>query len=316
MKKILLPERINDEALHLLESKTRVVLAKSPAENDIIEEIHDTYGIILRSAAKITRKILENAPMLKIISRTGAGYDNVDIQAATEFGIMVCNLPGINTVSVAEHTLAMMFALAKRLPVMDSYVRNGQWAKRSSYISEELSGKTLGIIGLGKIGMEVMKKAEALGLKVTAYDPYVKNIEGVHLVDSLEEIFRHSDIITVHIPQTPETVGMINRKLLGLMKKSAFIINTSRGGIIDEEALIDVLREEKIAGAGLDVFSQEPISPANPLLSMNNVILSPHTAALTKECGYKMTMEAVKQVIDAIDGHLPRYIVNRRELGL
>jgi D-3-phosphoglycerate dehydrogenase len=316
MIKVLLPEKILSEAQSLLESKAIVSILKSPVEKDIIDEIHDTFGIVLRSAAKITRRILENAPMLKVISRTGAGYDNVDVNAATDFGVMVCNLPGINTVSVAEHVLAMIFALTKRLPLMDSYVRNGRWAKRSNYISEELAGKTLGIIGLGKIGMEVVKKAGALGLNVLAYDPYVQTRPDIPIVDSLEEIFEQSDIITVHIPKTPETVGIVNKKLLDLMKKDAFIINTSRGEVIDEEALIETLIEEKIAGAGLDVFSQEPINPDNPLLSMENVILSPHTAALTKECGYRMTMEAVNQVIDVIDGRLPKHIVNGKELGL
>ena len=316
MKKILLPEKITDAGLDLLKAKAQIVISKSIAEEAILDEIHDTFGIVLRSAAKITRRILENAPNLKVISRTGAGYDNVDVQAATDHGVMVCNLPGINTVSVAEHTIAMIFSLMKSLPTMDSYVRNGEWKRRSQYISMEVEGKVLGIVGLGKIGHEVMKKAKALGLNIIIYDPYMKGKVDAFFIDSLDELFIKADIITIHVPNLPETAGMIDDRLLGLMKPTAYIINTSRGEVVNEDALINVLKSKKIAGAGLDVFINEPISMKNPLIGMDNVLLSPHTAALTKECGLKMTIEAVKQVIDVIEGKVPQYIVNRSDLNL
>lgn len=315
----MLPEKIIDEGLELLKGKAEVVILKDVAEQTIIDEVHDAFAIVLRSRAKITRRVIEAAPKLKVISRTGAGYDNVDVEAATEHGVLVCNLPGINSISVAEHTLSLMLALLKQLFKMDSYVRNGQWYKRSEFIAEDAAGKSVGIIGLGKIGREVMMRCKALGMNILAYDPYVKDLpkdDGVRLCDNLETLFAEADIITLHVPNMPETRQMVTGHLINLMKPTAYIVNTSRGEVIDQQALVKALKDGKIAGAALDVFSKEPVEADNPLLTLDNVILTPHAAALTKESGVKMTVEAVKQVIDCLEGRLPSYIVNRRELHL
>ncbi|MBM7583232.1 D-3-phosphoglycerate dehydrogenase [Caldicoprobacter guelmensis] len=320
MKKVLLPEKIIDEALQLLKSKVEVVILDDITEQTIINEVHDAFAIILRSRAKITRRIIEAAPKLKIISRTGAGYDNIDVEAATQYGVMVCNLPGINSVPVAEHTIALMLALVKQIPKMDSYVRNKQWHKRNELIAEEVVGKNVGIIGLGKIGREVLVRCKALGMNILGYDPYIDkqqfNSNDIQFCNSLDEIFSKADIITLHVPNITETRGMVTKQLIDLMKPTAYIINTSRGEVIDQDALVKALKERRIAGAALDVFHKEPLEPDNPLLELDNVILTPHVAALTKESGVKMAVEAVKQVIDYLEGRMPKYIVNRRELNL
>lgn len=319
MEKVLLPERIIDEGLELLKDKAEIIITKDASEQSIIDKVSDAFAIILRSKAKITRSIIEAAPKLKIISRTGAGYDNVDVQAATEHNVMVCNLPGINTVAVAEHAISLMLALLKQLPKMDLYVRNGQWGKRSEFISEEAFGKTIGIVGLGKIGREVMFRCKSMGMHVLAYDPYVENAlkdNDIGFCNDMETLFTQSDVITLHVPNIPENKKMVDEPLIRLMKPTAYIINTSRGEVIDQGALTAALKEHRIAGAGLDVFAQEPIEQGDPLLTLDNVILTPHAAALTKESGVKMTVEAVKQVIDCLEGRIPPYIVNRKELNL
>lgn len=315
-----MPEKIIDEGLQLLKGKAEVVILNDITEQAIINEVHDAFAIILRSRAKITRKIIEAAPRLKVISRTGAGYDNIDVEAATQHGVMVCNLPGINSLPVAEHTIALMLALMKQLPKMDSYVRNKQWYKRNELIAEEVAGKTVGIVGLGKIGREVLVRSKALGMNILAYDPYIDkqqfNGDSIRFCDSLDEIFSKADIVTLHVPNIPETRGMVTKQLIYLMKPTAYIINTSRGEVIDQDALVEALKERRIAGAALDVFHKEPLESDDPLLELDNVILTPHVAALTKESGVKMAVEAVKQVIDCLEGRIPKYIVNRRELNL
>lgn len=318
MKKVLLPEKIIEEGIALLTGKVNTVNSRDASEEAILEEVGDAFGIVLRSGARITRRIIEAGKNLKIISRTGAGYDNVDVQAATEHGIMVCNLPGINSIPVAEHTIALLLALFKKLPEMDEAVRKDQWKKRSLYLPREVNGKTVGIIGLGKIGRIVMNYCKCLGMSVIAYDPYFKNsLENDYLMSSnMEDVFKYADVVTVHVPNLPETHGMITEKLLCSMKPGSFFINTSRGEVVDEQALIKVLEEGILAGAGIDVFEKEPVVQDNPLLKFKNVILSPHSAALTNECGIKMTVEAVRQVLDLVEGRIPPYIVNKKELNL
>jgi len=317
MKKILLPEKIIPEGMDLLAGKAEIVITEGYSEAEIVSKVKDVHGIVLRSGAKITRKIFEAAPQLKIISRTGSGYDNVDVATATEHGVMVCNLPGVNNLSVAEHTVAFIFALMKQLPTMDRYVRTGDWKKRSQYISMEVEGKTIGIVGIRKIGYKVAVKCKALGMSVIAYDPYVENLykNEFSFCESLKELFEKSDIVSIHVPNLPGTRDMINKGLICSMKRNAFFINTSRGEVVNEDALVAGLKEGRIAGAALDVFINEPVNENNPLLKMKNVILSPHTAALTKECGVKMTVDAVKQVIDYLEGRTPPYIVNEKELN-
>ncbi|UZQ82182.1 MULTISPECIES: hydroxyacid dehydrogenase [unclassified Thermoanaerobacter] len=318
MKKVLLSEEIHPEGRKLLEGKFEIVTAHDTSQQTLMSMVKDVDGIILRTRSKITREVIENAPHLKIISRTGAGVDNIDVNAATEKGILVCNLPAVNNLSVAEHTIAMILNLAKQLNLMDKAVRSGNWGARNSNISMEIEGKVLGIVGMGNIGSLVAKKChDGLGMKIVAYDPYVKEKFREYdykFVDTLEELFKESDFVTLHCPDIPETRGMITRELIYSMKPTAYLINAARGTVIDEQALIGALKEKRIAGAGLDVFQQEPPSSDNELLRLENVILSPHSAALTKEATVRMAVEAVQAVIDYFEGRQPKYIYNYKML--
>lgn len=318
MKKVLLSEEIHPEGRKLLEGKFEIVTAPDTSQQTLISMVKDVDAIILRTRSKITREVIENAPHLKIISRTGAGVDNIDVNAATEKGILVCNLPAVNNLSVAEHTIAMILNLSKQLSLMDKAVRSGNWGARNSNISVEIEGKVLGIVGMGNIGSLVAKKChDGLGMKIVAYDPYAKEkFRGYDykFVDTLEELFKESDFVTLHCPDIPETRGMITRELIYSMKHTAYLINAARGTVIDEQALIEALKEKRIAGAGLDVFQQEPPSSDNELLRLENVILSPHSAALTKEATVRMAVEAVQAVIDYFEGRQPKYIYNYKAL--
>jgi len=318
MIKVLLSEEIHPEGKKILEGRFEVLVAPDRSEQTLISMVKDVDAIILRTTSKITRKVIENAPKLKIISRTGAGVDNVDVEAATERGILVCNLPAVNNISVCEHVIALIMHLAKQLSFMDKAVRTGNWKARNSNVSVELEGKVLGIVGMGNIGALVAKKChDGLGMKILAYDPYVKEKfkdYDYEFTDSLERLFKEADFITLHSPETPETKGMITRELIYSMKPTAYLINAARGGIVDEQALIDALKEKRIAGAGLDVFQQEPPPSDNELLRLDNVILTPHSAALTKEATIRMAVEAAKAVVDYFEGRRPKYIFNIKEL--
>lgn len=318
MKKILLSQEIHPFGRKLLDDKFEVVTAPDCTIETMLNLSKDVNAIILRTTSKVTREVIEKARILEIISRTGAGVDNVDVQAATEKGIYVCNLPAVNNLSVCEHAISLMMTLAKQLPYMDKAVRSGNWKARNANTSVELEGKILGIIGMGNIGSIVARKChQGLGMKILASDPYVKEKfkdYDYKFCDSLDGLFREADFISIHCPNLAETKGMVTRELLFSMKPEAYLINTARGGVIDEEALIQVLSQKRIAGAGLDVFEKEPPDPDNPLLKMDNVVLSPHAAALTKEASIKMSVEAAQAVVDFFEGIQPKYIYNLKSL--
>lgn len=320
MKKILLSQKIDPTGLTLLEEKYEVVTAPDCSAETMLSLCRDVNAIILRTTSVVDRAVIEAAKNLEIISRTGAGVDNVDIQAASERKILVCNLPRANNLSVCEHAIALMMASAKQLDFLQDGVRQGNWHARNAGTSVEVEGKTLGIVGMGHIGSLVAKKChDGLGMKILAYDPYV--VEKFKSYDyrfcsNLEELFKESDFITLHCPNIQETKGMVTRELLFSMKPGAVLINTARGAVVDEKALIDVLKEKRIAAAGLDVFEKEPPEADNPLLNMPNVIVTPHAAALTKEAKIRMSYEAAKAVDDYFSGKMPEDIYNRKELGL
>jgi D-3-phosphoglycerate dehydrogenase len=321
MTKILLSQEIHPQARKMLEeAQFDVFLPEAPELAAFIRAAAAADGIILRTNLPVTRELIAAAPKLKIISRTGAGVDNVDIEAATERGILVCNLPAVNNLSVAEHTVAMILSLAKDLSGMDKAVRNGAWKQRNSGKPVELEGKTLGVVGMGNIGSLVARKCRhGLGMNILAYDPYAADkfaAEDYRFSSSLEELFREADVITLHCPNLPETKGMINRSLLSLMKGSALFVNCARGEVVDEAALIDALSAGAIAGAALDVLSKEPPAADNKLLTMDNVILSPHSAALTREATVRMSTEAVTAVMDFFGGKRPKYVCNACQLAL
>jgi len=317
MKKVLLSQVINPAGMKVLEGKVEpVILADSTVET-IKKMVVDVEGIILRTNIKITREIIESAPKLKIISRTGAGVDNVDVVAATEKGILVCRASGVNSISVAEHALALMMAMAKQLKAVDQAVHEDNWKIRYASKAEDLDGKTLGLVGLGNIGSLLAQKCRfAFNMKIIAYDPYAKEAEGVELYSSLDQLFSQSDFISIHVPYTKETHHLVNTRLLSLMKSDSYLINTSRGMVVDEKALIKALEKSSIAGAGLDVFEKEPPSPDNPLLKFSNVIATAHSAGLNRDCERKLAIEAAQTVIDFLEGRQPKHIYNRNELLL
>ena len=317
MKKVLLSKSIDPAGMKVLEDKVEPVILSDFNVEIIKKMVADVEGIILRTNIKVTREIIEAAPHLKIISRTGAGVDNVEVAAATEKGIMVCNTPGVNSISVAEQALALILSVAKQLKVMDKAVHEGNWKIRYSSKAVDIEGKTLGLVGLGHIGSLLAQKCRlAFNMKVIAYDPYVEQAEEVKLCSSLDQVFSQSDFISIHVPYTEETHHLIDVRLLGLMKPDSCLINTSRGSIVDEKALGEALKNKSIAGAGLDVFEKEPPSPDDPLLKFDNVITTPHSSALSRECVMKVAMTAAQATVDCLEGKQPEYIYNKNELQL
>lgn len=317
MKRILLSKLINPAGMKVLEGKVEPVILADSSIETIKKMVAGVEGIILRTNIKLTRDIIDAASNLKIISRTGAGVDNIDVAAATEKGILVCHVPGVNSISVAEHALALILAIAKQLKVIDKAVHVGNWKIRYASKAEDLDGKTLGLVGIGHIGSLLAQKCRlAFNMKVIAYDPYVKQAEGLELCSSLDQLFSQSDFISIHVPYTKETHHLVNSRLLSLMKPDSYLINTSRGAVVDEKALIEVLRNTSIAGAGLDVFEKEPPSLDNPLLKFNNVITTPHSGGLNRDCERKLAIEAAQAVIDLLEGRQPKHIYNKKELLL
>lgn len=312
--KVLVVQPIHEEGIKLLKSAgLEVIYASNPDPKVVAGEIKGIDGVIVRTAP-FNKDVIENADKLKVISRHGVGVDNIDIEEASKRGIFILNTPGVNDISVAEHTLAMILALAKRIKEMNRAVRDGKFNIREEYSAIDLDGKVLGIIGFGKIGSLVAKKCRyAFNMEILVYDPYVKEervneVEG-RLVD-LKILLKESDFVSIHTPLTNETKHLIGEKELKLMKPTSFIINMARGPIWDEKALAKALSEGWIRGAGTDVFEEEPPREDNPLLKLDNILLTPHMAALTKECVIRMATGAAKNVIDILSGEIPSSIVN------
>jgi len=319
MKTVLLPEPIRPEGRRLLEGRVRIVEAPDHTPETLRKFIRDAHGIILRTGARITAEIIAEAPHLQVIARTGAGVDNVDLKAATEHKIFVCYVPDANVVSVAEHVMSLLLALSKQLKLLDEEVRGGNFAVRYRYLSTEVWGKTLGIIGLGKIGREVAQRARnGFGMKVVTFDPYVPSEEARRLdvepFESLGIMLSQSDAVTLHVPLTGETRGLMGAREFRSMKPSAWFINTSRGGLVDEAALVDALDSGVIAGAGLDVFESEPLDPDSPLTTLSNIILTPHVAGLTNESSIRMAVGAAEAVLDVLEERTPAHVFNRKDL--
>ena len=320
---VLLPQPIEAEAVGVLEKNgVRLVTASAPKPEIVGPLMKDARAIVLRTGIKVTRELLAYPNELMMISRTGAGVDNVDIPAATERGIIVSSSIGVNTTSVAEHALALILALFKQLFRMDSEVRKGNFAIRYKNLPQDLREKTIGIVGFGRIGSAIAQACHTIfAMKVLAFDALLTDAqkaqykEWVTFVD-LAELSRNADVISIHTPLTPDTKGMFDRRFFAAMKKTAFIINTSRGGVINETDLVGALKEGDIAGAGLDVFEQEPIPPENELLSLPNVILTPHTAALTEECVTRMAVAGAQRVVDLFNGFVPENVANPEVLAL
>jgi D-3-phosphoglycerate dehydrogenase len=312
--KILMSQPIHEDGLKFITGhgyEARV--APDFSEATLLKEIRDAQGFLVRTA-EIPASVIQAGKVLKVIARHGVGYDNIDVKAATARKIPVCITPRANALSVAEHVLALMLTLAKRVIPFDAATRKNEWEIRNTYSAFDLEGRTLGIIGMGRIGMLVCQKAKAaFNMAILAHDPLVPKdvMEGAGAkVVPIPEILRASDFVTLHAPSLPETKGMIGEAQLQMMKRSAFLINCARGPLVDEAALVTALKNKTIAGAGLDVFDPEPPKADNPLFGLPNVVLSPHSAGLTVECVIRMATHAAQAIIDVLEGRRPEGVIN------
>ncbi|MDQ6854811.1 MAG: phosphoglycerate dehydrogenase [Actinomycetota bacterium] len=313
MARVLVAERIAPRGLEALRAAGHEVderLDLSP--DDLLEAVKGAAAIIVRSATRVTGDVLDAGADLVVVGRAGIGLDNVDVAAATRRGVMVVNAPQSNVLSAAEHTIALLLAQARNIPQADRDLRGGNW-NRSRWEGIELHDKTLGVVGLGRVGVLVAQRAHAFGMRITAFDPYVSGERarqlGVRLVPTLEELVGTVDFLTVHLPKTPETIGLIGRDVLAKAKPTLRIINTARGGIVDEAALDEALRESRIAGAALDVFDAEPTTES-PLFELDNVVVTPHLGASTAEAQDKAGQTIAEQVVLALRGDFVPYAVN------
>ncbi|MBW1962652.1 MAG: hydroxyacid dehydrogenase [Deltaproteobacteria bacterium] len=317
-KKVIVVEHIDESGIKLLENSNLVDILYfdgNALEDDVSKALEDASAIMVRSAP-VTRGMMNNAQKLEIISKHGVGYDNIDVAAATELNIPVTITPEANSDSVAELAISMMLALARNLLRADADLKTGQFKKREDYTGVELGEKTLGIIGLGRIGSRVARRM-SLGFKmrVLAYDPFI-SVEyaaqfNAELLEELDALLTASDVVTIHAPLTELTKNMIAEKQFRKMKQDAFIINTARGGIVNEADLFRALTENWIRGAGLDVFVKEPPHPKdNPLLGLQNVIVTPHLGSGAKESLMRMATHAAEEIIRVLSGKQPKHPVN------
>jgi D-3-phosphoglycerate dehydrogenase / 2-oxoglutarate reductase len=324
VNKILVVEHIHQAAEDMMAQKARLVFPQPQNVAGIFAAIGDCDALVVRNT-KITREIMQAAPKLAAIGRHGVGYDSIDIAAATELRIPVVYTPAANTESVAEIAIGFMLALGRKIvqayPAMQSEellsdtVTLSVMAQRRGLVNFDLWGKTLGIIGVGRIGSSVAKKMiAAFNFKVLGYDPYVDAPTlasiGVQKVDRLEEMLPQCDFVTLHCPGGAETRHMINANMLACVKPSAYLINTARGSVVDEAALLQALQNKKIAGAAIDVYDPEPPRPGNPLLHLENVIVTPHYCAMTAESLYNMATVVAQGVLDVLAGKPPQFQVN------
>ncbi len=312
MYKVLVKERISEPAISFLKERADVILGYEFSQEEFLDIIGDVHALIVRSGTKVTRELLEKAKSLKVIGRAGTGVDNIDIEAATDKGIIVVNTPDSNTISAAEHTLALMFSLVRNIPQAHLSLKEGKW-ERKRFQGKELTGKTLGVIGFGRIGYEVAIRAKGLKMKVIAYDPYIpdKRFEnaGVIRAEHLEDLLSQSDIITIHVPKLKDKPEVIGEKEFSYIKEGAYIINCARGGLVNEALLYKYLKEGKIRGAALDVFSKEPPLEL-PLLALPNIIYTPHLGASTTEAQYRAGLNIAKAILDILNGRFAPNIVN------
>ncbi|MGB7969093.1 MAG: phosphoglycerate dehydrogenase, partial [Methanobacterium sp.] len=310
-KKVLIADQINEKGIDELSGIAEVVSNFTITKEELLDVIKDFDAIIVRSRTKVTREVIEASPKLKIIARAGVGVDNVDVQAATERGVMVINAPESTSITVAEHTMGLMLALSRKIAIADSSVKQGKWEK-SRFMGIELNGKTLGVIGMGRIGSQVVTRSKAFGMSTIVYDPYITKktaLElGVTVVD-LETLIKKSDVMTIHVPLTNETKHLISKEQFEMMKENAFIINCARGGIINEDDLFEALSTNKIRGAGLDVFENEPPKDS-PLLGLDNIVLTPHIAASTSEAQRDAAIIVANEIKKVFKGQSPKNVIN------
>lgn len=310
-KRILVAEPLAEEGLAILRTDHDVEVRTGLERSEFLRILPEYDALLVRSQVQADAEAVAAGTRLQVIGRAGVGVDNIDLAAATEAGIVVVNAPTGNTIAAAEHTLALLFALARHIPAADASLRRGEW-KRAQFTGRELRGKTLGIIGLGKIGMAIADRARGWEMDVLGHDPYVTEeaaaLHGVHLLP-MNDLLARADAVTVHVPLTRSTRNLIGPAEIALMKPGAFLVNVARGGVIEEQALADALASGQLGGAAVDVFTEEPPKDS-PLMSAPNTILTPHLGASTAEAQTRVAVEAAEQVLDVLEGRSARYAVN------
>jgi len=311
---VVLAGPIHPDGVALLEQEARVQLCTEETEPEFVKAAADAEGILFRTRPRCTDSLMAACKRLRVVGRHGVGLDTVDIPAATRLGVAVVHAPGSNSQAVAEHALMLMLACAKRTLQVDRMTRAGDWGARRVTGNSELGGKTLGIVGVGNIGRLVAKFAAAFGMRVLGYDKYLPPDEvrrrGAEPVASLEELLPRVDYLTCHTPLTSDTRGMINARTLALMKPGGIFINTSRGPVQDERALFEALTRGHLRAAGVDVFEEEPTSADNPLLNLENVVVSSHVAGVTLEANRQMALQVAGEMLSVLRGERPNVLVN------
>lgn len=302
--RVVATDRVSKKGLAPLRDDDRFEVLRINDSSDARfgSELGTAAGLIVRSATTVDASMLDSAPDLKVVGRAGVGVDNIDVAAASERGVAVMNAPGGNTVSAAELTMALLLSVVRRVSDADRSMREGKW-ERSRFQGVELRGRTLGVIGAGRIGGAVADRCRAFGMNVIVHDPYLPADRLAELrvpVVGIEQLIAEADVITLHVPLTDETRGLIGESAIAGMKKSAFVVNVSRGGVVDEAALARALVEGRIGGAGLDVYETEPLSPESPLLSAPNLVLTPHLGASTKEAQVQVALEVATSLRAAL----------------
>lgn len=310
--KVLVAEKISPEGVEKLKEHFDVDAHDRISREDLLSGIGKYDGLVVRSGTKVDADVIARGDNLKVIGRAGIGVDNIDLAAATRKGIMVANVPESNVISAAEHTMAMMMASARNIPAACASLAAGEW-NRSAYQGVELYGKTLGIVGIGRIGALVAERASGFGMKLIGYDPFVSPTKtrqlGIEIKPNLEDVLREADFITLHVPRTKDTHHMLGAAQFGIVKKGVHIINVSRGGVVDEAALVEAIEAGKVAGAALDVYETEPPKD-NPLCKMPQVVVTPHLGASTTEAQYKAGVAIADQVIAGLTGGFVSGAVN------
>ncbi|MBN9110088.1 MAG: phosphoglycerate dehydrogenase [Pseudonocardia sp.] len=308
---VLLAEKLAPSAVELLGDDVEIRHVDGTDRPALLSAVADADALLVRSATKVDAEVLAASTRLKVVARAGVGLDNVDVPAATARGVMVVNAPTSNIVSAAEHAIALLFAAARHIPPADAALRQGQW-KRSAYTGVELNGKTVGIVGLGKIGQLVAQRLAAFGVTLIAYDPYVAPARAAQLgieLASLDDVLRRADVISIHLPKTPETLGLIGKDQLAITKKGVIIVNAARGGLIDEVALAEAVRSGHVGGAGIDVYVTEPTT-SSPLFELENIVVTPHLGASTDEAQDRAGTDVAKSVQLALAGEFVPDAVN------
>ncbi len=320
--KVLVVQGLHEQGLQMLKNRTDIEfnVLMSDDENEILEAAKDVNGITVRTA-KISSRIIEAANKLQVVSRHGVGYDSIDLMSLNNKKIPLTIAAHSNMISVSEQAMFFLLALSKNVFYYDDFTRKGDWAKRWDVKAWDLAQKNILVIGFGRIGSNFVKRALAFDMNVYVYDPYVEKekvkISGAIPVDNISDNLQKMDAVTLHCPKNNETTDLFTKQEFDLMKKSSFIINCARGGILNEEDLYEALTSKKIAGAGLDVFDVEPTPSSNPLFKLNNVILSPHIAGVTIESTVRMATETVQNVLDVLDDKINQsVVVNNKEIGI